>query len=287
MFKYSITYAMIRFSVCMFLNVQVFVFLKSNPLIGEYVYTVKSCEFPFIVSFRTKISEQLNYENFCTGSFITQQHIITAAHCFEDKIENSIEAIVAGEDWTTSYFSFAIDSWLIYDSWARHNKKPIEFPVNDVAIVKLLSPANKKRIIPISLTYLNDQPLYRTKASIFGWNFIKENPFTMVLRKGYVRILTPDHCQHQFKLVTNQKFVMNKNFLTTFAEPYVLASCGDSGGPLLDANNNLIGITRSTCPNRSWGNFSLEFLNRYQFNVHSSVNYYREFIENVITSTEK
>lgn len=51
----------------------------------------------------------------------------------------------------------------------------------------------------------------------------------------------------------------------------------------MNKKNVLLGIISSTCPNEiyQWGNFSLEFLNKYKVNRYTSVDYYRDFIENV------
>lgn len=58
---------------------------------------------------------------------------------------------------------------------------------------------------------------------------------------------------------------------------------GDSGGPLLKNDKVLMGIVRGTCPNETtqYGDFPLEFINKYKVNRHMSVDYYRDFIENV------
>lgn len=59
---------------------------------------------------------------------------------------------------------------------------------------------------------------------------------------------------------------------------------GDSGSPVLDENKVLVGLVRGTCPNITlqWGNFPHEFINHYKVNCHSSVEYYREFIVNMM-----
>lgn len=60
---------------------------------------------------------------------------------------------------------------------------------------------------------------------------------------------------------------------------------GDSGGPLLDGSGALTGVNigHGPRPNASWGNFSVEFLRLYQFNIHSNIAYtlYRHFISYV------
>ncbi|XP_058797607.1 uncharacterized protein LOC131667884 [Phymastichus coffea] len=278
---------MILFLAYIFLIAQIFLCVKADPLVGEHIFPANPHEFPFIVLFKQKSSkERLNSEYFCTGSLITQKHIITVAHCFQHRIQNEIEAIFAGKDWTTSYFSYAIDSWCIYDSWARANEKTIEFPINDVAIVKLSLPVRHDGITPAHLTNLNNKQLYGTKAMIVGWVGIYDNSSTMHLLQGKVTILRPYESEHLLKLVANRKIKVSENYLTTSADPYILSSCGDSGGPLLDKDNILLGVTRGICPTIKWGNFPPEFLKKYKVTVHLSVDYYREFIENVTTLTE-
>ncbi|XP_058797612.1 uncharacterized protein LOC131667886 [Phymastichus coffea] len=276
---------MIQFASCIFLTVQVFAFVEAIPLMGDRVVVAEPDEFPFVVSFRQKFLFYA-FEHFCAGTLITQYHVISAAHCFEGKNISEINVAVAGQNWRKNDLCYRIDSWLTYNSWAQNNGKPMSYPVNDVIIIKLLSKINKGTMIPISLSHLDDQQLYRTKALIVGWNVTSTLPASSILLKGEVTVLSPEQREHLFKLVTNEKITINKNYLATFAESYILVNCGDDGGPLLDKNNHLIGITRGKCPNIAWGNFSEKFLNNYKFNVHLSVNYYREFIENVTRLTD-
>lgn len=58
---------------------------------------------------------------------------------------------------------------------------------------------------------------------------------------------------------------------------------GDSGGPVLDENNVLLGVIHSTSPNETlqWGYFETKFINKYKINLHASIDYYRDFIESV------
>ncbi|XP_058802993.1 serine protease 30-like isoform X2 [Phymastichus coffea] len=216
---------MSRFSAYIFLTAHILVFIKTDPLEGEQIFQADPQDFPFVVSFRQKVSETLiDTEHFCTGSLITQIHVITAAHCFEEKIESEIKAIIVGEYWIRPYVDHGIDYWLIYDSWARENGKAIELPLNDIAIAKLSSPANHERIIPVSLTNLNNKQLYGTKAMIIGWKAINEDSLTMVLMQGKVTILRPSQSEHLIKLVANRRIILTGSSLATFAEPYILGS---------------------------------------------------------------
>ncbi|XP_058802900.1 uncharacterized protein LOC131670921 [Phymastichus coffea] len=285
MTDHSLTFTMIQFPAYIFLIAQVFILIKTDPLKGKHVFPVDYRQFPFIVSIRQKHFKGIsNGYHFCTGSLITQSHVITAAHCFQTRIKNEVEAILTGRNGTRPYLiHYEIDSWLTYDSWARTNGKTIEFPINDVAIVKLSLPVDHDGITPALLTNLNNEQLYGTKAIIVGWEGVHDNSLTMHLLQGKVTILRPSQSEHLIKLVANRKIKLKENFLATYAEPYILANSGDSGGPLLDKNNFLLGITRSISPRINWGDFSEEFLNYYKINIHSSVHYYKEFIENVTT----
>ncbi|XP_058797620.1 uncharacterized protein LOC131667889 isoform X2 [Phymastichus coffea] len=128
---------MIQFSVYIFLTAQVLFFIKADPLMGKRIFRADPQKFFFIVSFRQKDSEALlDSEHFCTGSVITQIHVITAAHCFEERIESEIEVITVGQYWIRSYVYHGIDYWLLYDPWALANEKTIVYPFDDMAIVK-------------------------------------------------------------------------------------------------------------------------------------------------------
>ncbi|XP_058797609.1 anionic trypsin-like isoform X1 [Phymastichus coffea] len=274
---------MIRFSAGIFLIAQLFVFMKANPLVGDHVFPADPREFPFIASIRRKFpEEQLNREHICTGALITQKHIITAAHCFRFIQIHEIDVIVAEENWTTPNFIYEIDSWVTYNAWARATGKTIEFLSNDVMIIKLSSPVNREVITPINITMWNEQQLHRTNAFMFGWNISSVNSGNIMLVKGQVTILTNCEYEHRLRLMTNEHHEITKNYLASSADPYILSSCGDSGAPLVDKDNVLLGITLGICPSVGWGNFSLEFYRQYIINLHLNVYYYREFIENAI-----
>lgn len=72
------------------------------------------------------------------------------------------------------------------------------------------------------ITNLNAQQLHRTKAIMAGWGITHGEIFSHVLKKGRVKIMTPQQCAKNLKLVSNEVLDLQENYLCSSANPYVL-----------------------------------------------------------------
>lgn len=59
-----------------------------------------------------------------------------------------------------------------------------------------------------------------------GWDLItKKTVLAKRLRKAEVDIYTPEVCERQVHLVSNEDYVLDRNLICTAAEPSVLTDC--------------------------------------------------------------
>lgn len=104
---------------------------------GNNVKPAETMEFPFVVSlsFSKQSREKLRYlYHFCGGSLITDKHVITAAHCIENKQPLEVLVMVGSVDLNEGKMH-TIRSWITYNEWARENNMLTEFPLNDIAVI--------------------------------------------------------------------------------------------------------------------------------------------------------
>jgi secreted trypsin-like serine protease len=89
-------------------------------------------EFPYMVSLRNYKKEQL----LCGGAIINNEHILTAAHCFENRKKSDIRVYVG----TTSSRNYSVPFHKIrsvasHPNYLRINNKNRWTVLNDIAVV--------------------------------------------------------------------------------------------------------------------------------------------------------
>merc|ERR1711876_145026 len=129
-------------------------------------------QFPFIVSL--KIYNFHRYLHFCGGSAISTSHIITAAHCVDDKSAQSVYVSIGDHNKNTKDSNEEIiqaSQIFIHERFAVSNLE------NDIAIIKLRTPfqANTRRQVISRMpfkNYLQNNPQTLTVA---GWGSLYIN----------------------------------------------------------------------------------------------------------------
>lgn len=140
-----------------------------------------------------------------------------------------------------------------------------------------------------------------------GWGYIDDETRPMILKTGLVKLISLPECIKRGQNSTgDETFDIPPNYFCSVAEPWILANCvsdarfskmifnqtrliyylkffiqGDSGGPTLNENNELVAITKGVCPLRLYNGFSDDFRDSNLMNVHLNLLRYRRFIEAV------
>lgn len=193
---------------------------------------------PYIVSLQIKNEHQ------CGGTILNNNWILTAAHCLPDSQIQQI-TINAGYHDLKEHQSNIIQKRKI-DFYKRHKLYIGGINPYDIALIYFKqSLIWTKYVKPIKLTKSNIIP--NGKADVYGWGSISttQNPlFPNKLQTAEMEILKFSDCEKRLKKLNPKLELHETNFCANTLGISVCKS--DSGGPLVNKNNELIGVI-------SWG----------------------------------
>uniref|UniRef100_A0A8C3R2E2 Coagulation factor XI n=1 Tax=Cyanoderma ruficeps TaxID=181631 RepID=A0A8C3R2E2_9PASS len=199
-------------------------------------------EWPWQVSLHAKLSRQ---RHLCGGSIISNQWILTAAHCVTSLENPNIWRIYAGilrqseinED--TPFFK--VEEIIVH---SQYKYAQIGY---DIALMKLAKPMNFTDLqLPICLPSKEDTNIFYTDCWVIGWGYRKEKGRVQdILQKAPVPFMSKEECQARYR----RRRIGDKVVCAGYDEGGKDACKGDSGGPLSCRHEEvwyLVGIT-------SWG----------------------------------
>jgi len=194
-------------------------------------------EFPWIVA----LFMDAGY--FCTGALISDQWVLTAAHC-QDGV--SYTDVYLGShnvrDATQDPHRIVVRASQRVNEYVHPNWAPILIR-NDIALIKLPAPVNitGDYIRPICMPTADESDHAGDKALISGWGKISDatSSISPTLQKGYVTVMSNDDCRQTWPSVG----------VTQICSPQApTGTCnGDSGSSMgyqgADGRYTSIGIT--------------------------------------------
>ncbi|XP_015745547.2 plasma kallikrein isoform X1 [Python bivittatus] len=206
----------------------------SNSSVGEW---------PWQVSLHTKLSIQSHH---CGGSIISDQWILTAAHCLEDipltEHWHVYSNILKQSEITNETTFFKVQKMII------HPRYEISEAGYDIALLKLDTPMNFSVLQqPVCLPSQEEMNMAKyTECWVTGWGYTKERgTIEDTLQKVKIPIMPNAECQFQYP----EHRITDKMLCAGYPEGGKDACQGDSGGPMSCKFQNswyLVGIT-------SWG----------------------------------
>ncbi|XP_074864759.1 chymotrypsinogen B-like [Carettochelys insculpta] len=212
-----------------------------QPVITGYARIVNGEEavpgsWPWQVSLQTS---RLNSFHFCGGSLVSEQWVVTAAHCST----RSSNVVVLGEHDRSS--SQEDVQKLAIQKVFTHPNYNSETTANDVALIKLATPAQLGRTVaPVCLAAAGEQYQGGQLCVTSGWGKTRYNALTTPskLQQTALPLLTNPQCETRWAGKILDSMIC--------AGAAGSSSCmGDSGGPLVCEESGawrLVGIV-------SWG----------------------------------
>ncbi|XP_029669317.1 venom serine protease 34-like [Formica exsecta] len=177
---------------------------------------------------------------YCGCTIISQQYILTAAHCIEDRNINTIGIIVGEHDITTGRETNATKLFRVSKCTMHPYYKEIH---NDIAVCKIVgSITYSAEVGPVCLPFEHKRDTFAGAiVDVLGWGLLEfGGTKSTTLQKVKLNVISPTKCQYYYPELTD------KNMCTY--SPGKDSCQMDSGGPVLWQNPTtlnlvLVGIT--------------------------------------------
>ncbi|XP_011505261.1 PREDICTED: chymotrypsin-2-like isoform X2 [Ceratosolen solmsi marchali] len=190
-------------------------------------------EFPYMASFRIYKDELL----ICGGAIISHQHILTAAHCFENRRKSDIRVYLG----TTNSRNYSIPYYKIrnvaaHPNYLKIDKKSRWTVLNDIAIVTIepnieFNAFQNKIDLPTKEIKVGETAI----MTGWGWRTYPKGTTSNTLQKISMKVIP--NCEYD----RDYPHMVNDDHLCAFTEEKAGICMGDSGGPLV-SHGKVIGI---------------------------------------------
>lgn len=196
---------------------------------------------PWVVSIwvsPTDDADQISYG--CTGTLITSDVVLTAAHCV---FENGNYFIKYG----ATTLAEEVDLIPASNVWAHPRYNPTKF-ANDIGLIKLSEPVSLPNFPTLGNNAISKLVNARSRFTLFGWGRNQNDRSPELL--GTTRLLNLDRMAvKEYGNAFNANIMLGAGLYIAREKVWAGACSGDSGGPLLmraAGKDYIVGVT-------SWG----------------------------------
>ncbi|CAH0559131.1 unnamed protein product [Brassicogethes aeneus] len=191
---------------------------------------------PVIAPYQAEISIQDGRnEKRCGGSLIKKKYVLTAAHCFDGRNENTVVAVVLGTNNLSSndgqWMEILSDDIIIHKNYSNSGLE------NDIALIRLSTDADLNDYIQLINLQREDAHLSGKTVLATGFGLINDSEEISDLLLGVNLTLIPNNlCSIGYKNIFDTQ-------ICTLGKDDKSPCRGDSGGPLVDVETGLqVGI---------------------------------------------
>lgn len=184
---------------------------------------------PWVVSLRSR--KEAGGRLLCGGVIISEDFVLTAAHCLE--VGGPLNIVIRVGDYNSDFDEDSEEDFYIDKLWVHEDEDEHSFNNNDIALLKIERKYGRgiifgPRVKPICLPSVRDSYDQLSKCTFVGWGptFFTNDPESRP-REAETDIVSDYTCEGAIGGPGNYTSSM-----VCVARPRVLACQGDSGGPL-------------------------------------------------------
>ncbi|KAJ8669822.1 hypothetical protein QAD02_001081 [Eretmocerus hayati] len=243
--------------------------LQAEPLTGEKVEKIsRSASFKQVVSIsHIKKKTGRGDTQICSGILISPQHVLTTERCLLNEDLGGLVVYIGSASLRGSkpYYLCGRISYSQQNVEETVNRA-LNYEIHDIAVVQLCEVVDMSVRGPhLSKSTITD--LEGKQAIMIGWGKTDDDNLKYYKTRATVTVLPKEVCQ----LITNWRSFDTDRLICTFADPHVLATPRDYGGPLfVSHSNSLAGLTT--------GIYEKSGVYSPGVNIHANLTFYKDFI---------